>query len=158
MAEESLSFPHLRAVLEEYAKQVVETYRRNIVQSDALATEQLYNTVEYELAFGDVRIEVQLHLAPHWEYSEEDTRPHWAPSQAIKDWVRIKGIEYEDKAISRASYFIRKKIAEEGTKGTHDLHNALEEVDRLYTDRILAALKEDVEEGIAAVLYKAFGR
>ena len=42
--DDLLQFPHITSMLETYAEELRNLYRENLVKSDALATEQLYNT------------------------------------------------------------------------------------------------------------------
>lgn len=165
MAEDTLTFPHLRAVLEEYGKAAAERYKQQLAENDTVASGDLQKSIHHAITIGEQTIDVEIIAAEHWQYPEFGTRPHWAPIDALKKWVRDKGIEHEDKAISRAAYAIRWSIHEngtlrksDGTRGKHDLETALSALDAEYTDRILDALKRDIEDGVGFMLIKAFSK
>ena len=47
--DDLLQSPTITSVLETYAEELRNLYRENLVKSDALATEQLYNTATYQV-------------------------------------------------------------------------------------------------------------
>lgn len=51
----------------------------------------------------------------HAIYVHEGTKPHWPPHKPIRRWVKKK-LNPPKKEVASIVWFIRKKIAEEGTK------------------------------------------
>ena len=60
--DDLLQFPNITSVLETYAEELRKLYRENLVKSDALATEQLYNTATYQVTRDGLTWEVSLSL------------------------------------------------------------------------------------------------
>lgn len=171
MAEDTLiQFDALEAVLQDYARDVVALYKQNLIQSDHLATEHLLNDMHFEIAKGEFMIAVDLYLQKYWAYVEMGTKPHFPPLDAIRDWIRVRNIvprpyqgirhtktkgdvPYTQRVTeNQLAYLIGRKIAEEGTEGSWDLSNALEQVNRDYEERIADAITKDVQDRIDVYL------
>ena len=157
-----VKFPHLEKALTDYGNALLDLYKQNLVQSDVLASEKLLNTAQFILDMNDTRYEVQLSLQDYWKYVEYDTKPHFPPLNAIKQWIRIKPVIPRPDALGRTpsenqlAFLIGRKISEVGTEGRHDLGNAVEEVNRQWLDRIEEACAEDIAEIGAAVIKVLF--
>lgn len=149
--DDLLQFPHITSILETYAEELRKLYRENLVKSDALATEQLYNTATYQVTRDGLTWEVSLSLQDYWKYVEEGTKPHWTPTEAITKWVRVKPVIPRPDAFGRIPsekslvYLIRRKIAREGTEGRHDLLNAVQECNRRFLRDLETACQLDID-------------
>ena len=148
---ELVNLDRLRDVLEEYAVAVRNLYQDNLVKSGRIASGDLLNSVECHVALDNQEFVVSLTLRDYWQYVEEDTRPHWPPRDAILSWIQVKPILPRPDAQGRIptpqslAFLIQRKIATEGTKGTHDLAKAVEEMNAQYRARIAEALGHDME-------------
>ena len=146
-----ISFENLQQTLEEYGQEVRNLYQDKLILHDRIASGDLLNSVEFEVAGGDQKWEVTLTLAKYWKYVEYDTRPHWPPINKILEWVRIKPVLPRPDANGKLptpeglAFLISRKISEQGTKGTHDLEDTLEEINERYRDKIVLALAKDGE-------------
>lgn len=154
---EMISFDNVLAVLQDYAVEVRNLYQDNLIRHDRIASGGLLNSAECRVNIGDRSYEVVMTLEDYWQYVEEDTRPHWPPVDAILRWVQIKPVIPRPDAAGRIpaprqlAYLIGRKIAREGTEGSHDLADAVEEMNRRYADRLSEALGADVSEYITYV-------
>lgn len=148
---ELVNLDRLRDVLEEYAVSVRNLYQDNLVKSGRIASGDLLNSVECHVALDNQEFVVSLTLRDYWQYVEEDTRPHWPPRDAILSWIQVKPVLPRPDAQGRIptpqslAFLIQRKIATEGTKGTHDLAKAVEEMNAQYRARIAEALGHDME-------------
>ena len=112
-------------------------------------------------------IGVDFNAAKYWEYVENGTEPHWPPPPAIRKWVEIKlelpgatasGRPFpRDAAIRSTTFLVSRKIAREGTKGTHDLEETLNRLNAAYAQRLTDALVADVDAATDAVLLPFIG-
>lgn len=72
--------------------------------------------------------------APHAGIIENGSRPHWAPFEAIYEWVQRHklsfGIESDEEA-KQVTAAIRAKIAREGTKPRWIMRNSLEDLRKI---------------------------
>lgn len=154
---DTITFHNVLAVLRDYAAEVRNLYQDNLIRHDRIASGGLLNSAECRVNIGDRSYEVVMTLEDYWRYVEEDTRPHWPPVDAILRWVQIKPVIPRPDAAGRIptprqlAYLIGRKIAREGTKGSHDLADAVEEMNRRYADRLSEALGADVSEYITYV-------
>lgn len=152
MEENTLTLPHLQKVLQDYADEVQRLYKENLVKSDRLASEELYNSVETEVLIEGRVYRVTLTLADYWKYVEDDTRPHWPPKEALIKWITVKPVIPRPDSRGRLpstsslAYLIGRKIAEKGTTGSHDLRDTLAEVNARYEHLITEALALDIED------------
>lgn len=148
---ELVNLDRLRDVLEEYAVAVRNLYQDNLVKSGRIASGDLLNSVECHVALDNQEFVVSLTLRDYWQYVEEDTKPHWPPRDAILSWIQVKPVLPRPDAQGRIptpqslAFLIQRKIATEGTKGTHDLAKAVEEMNAQYRARIAEALGHDME-------------
>ena len=148
---ELINLEHVRGVQEEYAQAVRNLYQDNLIRSDRIASGDLLNSVEYRVIQDGAEYEVQLSLAEYWKYVEYDTKPHWPPVSAIREWIRVKPVLPRPDAHGRIptpqslAYLIGRKISREGTEGSHDLERAIDAVNREYRDKLVIALSQDTD-------------
>ena len=153
-----IDFPHLSAALAGYAAAVKEAYRRNLIQSDRLASEDLLNSVECEVRKDGTAFVVSVAVLDYWKYIEYGTRPHWPPTSALLRWIRVKPVIPRPDRNGRLpgekslAFLIGRKIARVGTVGSHDLTNAVDAVNREWEQRIAEAITEDVVQSWSVIL------
>ena len=157
-----MNWTNLERVLEEYGRELRNKYQDNLINSDRLASGELLNSVEYIVEKDNMHISVSLQLAEYWKYVEYDTKPHWPPVDKIKEWIRVKPIlPQPDKngklpTPDQLAYLIGRKINELGTTGSNDLHNAVDEVNNWFLEKIEEAITMDVEETATVILTEYF--
>lgn len=156
-----MKWTNLEKVLEEYAIELRNKYQDNLINSDRLASGELLNSVEYIIEKDNISISVSLQLAEYWKYVEWDTKPHWPPVDKIKEWIRVKPILPDDRfgklpTPDQLAFLIGRKISEEGTEGSNDLHNAVDEINSLFLEKIEEAITMDVEEASSVIFTEFF--
>lgn len=163
---ELIDFSTLQDVLQSLAKDVGEGYKEELARNGRKTREQtLINSVKAEMRVNGTDYEVVLSLKDYWKYVENDTKPHWPPYDPDKKtfpnilrWIQIKPIIPRPDVNGRIptekqlAFLISRKIAEEGTKGSHDLEKTKDAIIPFYVDRIAQALRTDVSAYIARVL------
>ena len=160
---EMLTFENVLSVLQDYAVEVRNLYQDSLIRHDRIASGGLLNSAECRVEVNGRVYEVVMTLEDYWRYVEEDTRPHWPPVSAILRWVQIKPVISRPDAAGRIptprqlAYLIGRKIAREGTKGSHDLADAVEEMNRRFADRLSEALGRDVSQYITYVFANTEG-
>lgn len=156
-------FPNLRAVLEEYGVALRNAYQDNLIASDRIATGTLLNSVEVRVDGPDGGAwSVVFSLSEWWRYVEDGTRPHWPPRDAILRWIQAKPVIPRPDDRGRLptpeslAFLIGRKIAREGTGGTHDLERAEQALLGSYMPRIAEALRRDVTDEAMLYIVDAF--
>ena len=145
-------------ILQELAQDVEQNYKEHLEQHGRIASGDLLRSISTEIEVRGTTYIVWLNLADYWKYVEEDTKPHWPPKAAIDRWIFIKPVlPRPDKngkipTPAQLSYLIRRKIALEGTKGSHDLRDTENAVLPMYEERLLEALERDVLDYVERVL------
>lgn len=158
---ELIQLDKLRETLELYAKDVRNLYQDKLIESNRIAAGDLLNSVEYKVDVNGSQYEVTLTLADYWKYVEFGTKPHFPPTQALIDWIKIKPVIPRPDANGniptpkQLAYLIGRKIATKGTKGSGDLQSALDELNSQYADKLAIALHEDCE-GLMKVVISDF--
>ena len=66
----------------------------------------------------------------------EGTKPHWTPKNVIREWVRLKLNIKKEPELSRATFFIRRKIATKGIKGRPFMQIVFKQEKRKMADKI----------------------
>ena len=152
MADALFNPDELMAVLEDLAKDVREGYIDQLELHDRRATGNLIDSVHTTIEVRGTTYIVWLNLADYWKYVEYDTKPHWPPKAAIDKWIFIKPViphgSPKPPSPEQLSFLIRRKIAEQGTKGTHDLRDTENAVIPMYEEQLLEALQRDTIEYI----------
>lgn len=141
----------LEEVLQTLAHDVEVGYKEELERNGHYTTlRTLIDSVKTRVVVGDRYYEVRMSLKAYWKYLETGTRPHWPPPGPIARWIEVKPIIPRPDARGRIpsvkslEYLIRRKIAREGTKGTHDLQITKDAVLTAYRDKIEAALRHDM--------------
>ena len=158
MAEQLFDPSNLMRVLQDLAKDIEENYKDQLELHDRIASGDLLASVHTDIEVNGTTYTVWLNLADYWKFVEYGTKPHWPPKAAIDRWIRIKPvIPRPDKnghipTPEQLSFLIRRKIAEVGTEGSHDLRKTELAVLPAYEERLLEALGRDCLEYIEKVL------
>lgn len=160
--DELFNWENLTEVLNEYAIELRNAYQDSLIRNDRIASGELLNSVEYIINKDNVSISVSLRLADYWKYCEWDTKPHWPPVNKMLEYVKIKPVipdrKYNGKLPTeqQLAYLIGRKISQEGTKGTNDLHNTVREMNDRYRAKIYEAIKKDVVKGVNVFFSELF--
>ena len=157
--EELYGIPHLTQVLEELGREVAEQYKNNLRESGhATQPDHLINTITTAVVVDDKAYRVTMQLNDYWKYLENGTPPHWPPVDAIRSWIDYKpvlprpGKDGRIPTPNQLAFLIGRKIAREGTEGTHDFEEALDETVARWEQRIREALVEDVRTWLSAIV------
>lgn len=159
--DELIKWTNLERVLQEYAIEVRNRYQDNLISNDHIATGELLNNVDYIISKEDNEISVSLRLQDYWKYVEWDTKPHFPPINKIKEWIRIKPVLPGNRSgklptENQLAYLIGKKISEEGTKGTNDLHDAVSRINEDFEERIGIAIEQDLNDCLTVIFSEFF--
>lgn len=153
-----LQLDNLYDILVELGENVRRGYVNKLVKNGHPTQENtLASTVTSEVIVKGTTYEVVLNLQDYWKYVEEGTRPHWPPISAIAHWIQIKPViprpDEKGNIPSQQSlaFLISRKIAREGTTGTHDLKETTDALLGYYEDLIKEALERDVFDYIEKV-------
>lgn len=156
MADELFTPSNTLRILQELAQDVEQNYKEHLEQHGRIASGDLLRSISTEIEVRGTTYIVWLNLADYWKYVEEDTKPHWPPKAAIDRWIFIKPVlprpDVKPPTPQQLSFLIRRKIALEGTKGSHDLRDTENAVLPMYEERILEALERDVLDYVERVL------
>lgn len=151
--------PHLTQVLEELGREVAEQYKNNLRESGhSTRPDHLINSITTSVVVDDKAYKVVMQLNEYWKYLENGTEPHWPPVDAIRSWISYKpvlprpGRDGRLPTPNQLAYLIGRKIAREGTTGTHDFEEARDETVARWEQRIRAALVEDVRAWLTAIV------
>lgn len=153
-----IDFEELRKVLEDLANDVAEAYKDELTRHDHIASRKLIDSIKTQVVVGENAYEVTMTLEDYWKYVEYDTRPHFPPPNAILKWIEVKPVIPRPDANGRIptpkqlAYLIGRKIANEGTEGTHDLQKSKDNIIPWYKEKISAALGRDMERYIAKIV------
>lgn len=151
---ELIEFTELYKVLQDFSKDIAERYRDVLTNNDHIASRELFDSVRTEVVVNGDSYEVTMTLKDYWKYVEYDTKPHFPPPAAILRWIEVKPVIPRPDAHGRIpspkqlAFLIGRKIAREGTTGTHDLQQTKENILPWYRERISQALGHDMENYI----------
>lgn len=143
---------NLEKVLNDYAIEYRNTLQDSYIYDDRIATGELLNNIEYIIQKDNVSISVCIQIADYYKFIERNTKPHWPPVDAIRDYVKAKPIlPNPDKkgklpTPEQLAYLVRRKISEEGTKGTHNFEKTSETLNAKYEKLIEEAITKDIEK------------
>lgn len=154
MEKDALTFNNLQQVLDDFTKDVAETYRSLLLRDGKNATGELISSIKPmtpELVDG--AFECSLSLAPHWKYVENGRRPgKFPPIDNILEWVKVKPelarpnrLDRKELAPKQLAFLVARKIATKGIQPGNQLEEAIDIVYARWKDRIDAAITADIE-------------
>ena len=154
MEKDALTFNNLQQVLDDFTKDVAETYKSLLLRDGKNATGELISSIRPmtpELADGT--FECSLSLAPHWKYVENGRRPgKFPPVDNILEWVKVKpqlvrpnGLDRKEITPKQLAFLVARKIANKGIQPGNQLEEAMDIVYARWKDRIDAAITADLE-------------
>lgn len=165
MAEYELT--NFMAVLNEYANDFQNLYKKNLEKGDWKASGKLINSVNCFVTERGKTITVQMSLLDYWKYTEIGRGPtkksgSGAVRLKILDWIKDKGIEPKDnsnlpreKKLERMSYAIANSIHKKGWKKQpidKPYATTLDELNSRYMPLFEQALQKDWEN-IAMIIW-----
>lgn len=163
MEEKTLmEWANLSMVLAEYGDLLVQNYKYNLTEENAVASGKLRDSVTYTMRIDDNFIEIGLNLQDYWKWIESG-RPPTSQSgngelrRAILNWIKVKPIvprPYNGKLPTeeQLAYLISRKIHREGYKGRGILKRSVDEINVMMMDDIKNAIIEDIKADIDEVL------
>ena len=154
MEKDALTFNNLQQVLDDFTKDVAETYRGLLLRDGKNATGELISSIRPmtpELIDGT--FECSLSLAPHWKYVENGRRPgKFPPVDNILEWVKAKPqlvrpnrLDRKEISPRQLAFLVARKIATKGIQPGNQLEEAMDIVYARWKDRIDAAISVDIE-------------
>lgn len=159
--DELMNWDNLSTVLEEYIIEVRNAYQDSLIRNDRIASGELLNNVDYLITKDNISIKVSLLLMDYWKYVEWDTKPHFPPINKILEYVKVKPVIPDNRngklpTEKQLAYLIARKISQEGTKGTNDLHNVIQETNERFRERIREAIIKDVHNAATVIFSEMF--
>lgn len=161
---EEIKLINTEKVLKEYGERVAAAYREKMRGHGhfTIDTDTLINRVEVVVESPIAgSVSVALRLAEYWKYVEWDTRPHYPPIAPLIEWAKAKqGIPQPSKQFPTPesfAYAVRHRIAQVGTKGTHDLADAVQQMNEQYLPMIEQAVSQDIDAATNAQISLLFG-
>lgn len=154
MEKDALTFNNLQQVLDNFIKDVAETYRGLLLRDGKNATGSLISSIKPmtpELVNGT--FQCSLSLAPHWKYVENGRKPgRFPPIDNILDWVKAKPqlarpnrLDRKEISPKQLAFLVARKIATKGIQPGNQLEEAMDIVYARWKDRIDAAITADIE-------------
>ena len=174
MAQDTLiSFENLQKALEEYGKEAKAQYQKNLLEmrytkgknpvlTNRIASGELYNSVQSLVIVNGQRYSVVLSLADYWKYIENG-RPagKFPPTSKILEWITVKPVIPRPDDYGRIptpkqlAFLIGRKIANDGSEGSHELKNANDSTLQKWQDRIVNALALDVSSYLQKIVIQS---
>ena len=161
-----MTFNNLQQVLDDFTKDVAETYKSLLLRDGKNATGELISSIKpMTPEIVDGTFQCSLSLAPHWKYVENGRRPgKFPPIDNILDWVKAKpqlvrpnrldrkelpsNVKASDGTLltpKQLAFLVARKIATKGIQPGNQLEEAIDIVYARWRDRIDAAITADIE-------------
>lgn len=154
-----INFTELQQVLQDYAKEASEIYKYQISLGGKNASRKLIDSVNSRVVVGDSAYEVVLNLQEYWKYIESGRKPgKFPPVGAIINWINVKPIIPRPDANGKIpspkqlAFLIGRKIEQEGIEPFPALETTKEELDKIYHEKLSAALGHDVTYYIRKII------
>lgn len=153
-----IPFNHTIEALKKYAEVLRQRYQSQLTENGHIATGDLIRSITYHVDAQTKQIEVSFNLEDYYKWVENDTKPHFPPLSAILEWVKVKPVipsqTYNGKLPTQEqlAFLIARKISEVGTKGTHDLETARNDMDATLDQILGEAVSQDVNESLDRIL------
>ena len=146
-----MEFNELQTELEIVGQFMANILIAEIVAKNKVASGQLRDSVEYVITRTENSYKVDL-LADRYINNVSDGRKAGYPNggdgsflKALIEWVKIKGIESDDKKVKSAAWAIRESIFQKGIPATNIIEFAIEQIERQIDEMVTAALDKDIK-------------
>lgn len=155
MEKDALTFNNLQQVLDDFTKDVAETYKGLLLRDGKNATGELISSIKpMTPEIVDGTLQCSLSLAPHWKYVENGRKAgKFPPIDNILDWVKAKPqlvrpnrLDRKDVTPKQLAFLVARKIATKGIQPGNQLSEAMDIVYTRWKDRIDAAITADIED------------
>ena len=164
--EELIELTELQQVLADYARDAAEIYKYQLALGGKRASRTLIDSVRSNVEVDGNSYEVTLTLQDYWKYVEggrkgKASSPPGAvykaafpPVDALVNWINVKPILPRPDQYGRIpspetlAYLIGRKIEQEGIEPHPALAATKEELNKMYKDKLSAALGHDVQRFI----------
>lgn len=160
-----MTFNNLQQVLDDFTKDVAETYRGLLLRDGKNATGELISSIKpMTPEIVDGTFQCSLSLAPHWKYVESGRKAGKFPpidnnvpsgftsGGNILDWVKTKQqlarpnrLDRKEIPQKQLAFLVARKIATKGIQPGNQLEEAMDIVYARWKDRIDAAITADIE-------------
>ena len=157
-----MSWDNTYKVLQEYAVEFRNALQDSYINDDRIASGELLNSCEYIIEKDNMSISVSIQIADYYKYVEWDTKPHWPPVDAMLKYVQVKPILPRPDSRGKLptpdqlAYLIGRKISQEGTQGTDNIHKTAEQVNAKYLPLIEEAVSKDVDNMATFIITEYF--
>lgn len=153
-----------KQILEQYAKELVRTYKENLINDDKVATGNLVNSINFIIENGANSISVSLSMEDYWKYVENGRKAgKFPPIDRILDWIRVKPVIPDERTgklptENQLAFLIARKIANEGIEPGNQLNDSRKQLYNEWMAKIEEAITKDVSENVDIIfsqfLYK----
>ena len=168
--DELLELTELEKLLHEYAKEAEQLYKSKITEGGKNASKKLLNSVKSNVIVGENAYEVTLALEHYWKFVEggrkgKDSSPPGAvykaafpPVDALLEWIKVKpviprpGNNGKIPTPKQLAYLIGRKIEQKGIEPFPALKTTQEELDKIYHEKLSAALGHDISNYIRKII------
>lgn len=169
MDNELIDLTELQKILQDYARDARELYKYQISLGGKNASRKLIDSVNSQILVNGQEYEVVLKLQHYWKYIEGGRKgtisspsgAEWSagfpPVGVLIRWIQVKPIlPRPDKngklpSPKQLAYLIGRKIEQEGIEPFPALKTTQEELDKLYHEKLSAALGHDISNYIRKV-------
>ena len=146
-----MEFKELQTELEIVGAFMANILIAEIVAKGKVASGNLRDSVEYVISRTENSYKVDL-LADRYITNVSDGRKAGYPNggdgsflKALIEWVKIKGLESDDKKVKSAAWAIRESIFQKGIPATNIIEFAIEQIERQIDEMVTAALDKDIK-------------
>lgn len=155
MEKDALTFNNLQQVLDDFTKDVADTYKSLLLRDGKKATGELISSIKpMTPLLVNGTFQCSLSLAPHWKYVENGRWPgRFPPIENILEWVKVKPelarpnrLDRKELAPKQLAFLVARKIATKGIQPGNQLEEAIDIVYARWKDRIDAAITTDIED------------
>jgi hypothetical protein len=127
---------------DELKKSLIQELRR----TKAIASGDLLKSVNFTIEMTPVGAVISLNGNDYITYVDEGRKPgKYAPTSALKQWIKAKGIATDEAKVSAIAFAINNKIKRQGIKARPILNAAFEQKLPLYDKIIDDVLNKDLD-------------
>ena len=180
METTALRWPHLHNALIAFGEELVKAYRQGLDERNVHASNNLADSIRYEVKAGDRWMGVDLSLIDYWKYVEYGRKAgKFPPLDSIEAWIKVKGIQPMTRtqasikrwtqhrgsirkndggipSIKSLAYLIGRKIATEGIQPRPILATAIDETLQRFDEAINEAITLDISDSIDIYLEEIY--
>jgi len=143
-----INFNKIKLSVNIIGKAYVDELKKQLVESDSIATKDLYNSIKFSSLIKSNRIDLKIVALPYLYWIDKGRRASGKkpPYDPLLKWVVAKGIQFDNMSQRSTAFVIQKSLATKDTKPKNVISKTRINVmnNKVLMDELATAAAKDI--------------